>query len=109
MVTQTWISGRIGDWFTAANWTTGHVPAASDTAVINAGTATVSSGDPAVQGISILLGGLATGDSVTLEAIDASFGPSPSPAANTVLTVSGGNPVTSPLNATFLVEGNTSF
>ena len=42
MSIQTWISGRIGNWFNPANWTTGQVPVPGDSAVINAGTASVS-------------------------------------------------------------------
>ena len=114
MAIQTWISGRIGNWFTPANWTTGQVPVPGDSAVINAGTATVSQPTPGpvagVAGVSILLGGLDTGQPVTLEAVDAVFQAfSGASVINTVLTVTGGEPATSPLNATFLAKGNTSF
>ena len=114
MAVQTWISGRIGNWFTPANWTTGQVPVPGDSAVINAGTATVSQPTPGpvagVAGVSILLGGLDTGQPVTLEAVDAVFQAfSGASVINTVLTVTGGEPSSSPLNATFLAKGNTSF
>jgi RTX calcium-binding nonapeptide repeat (4 copies) len=114
MSIQTWISGRIGNWFNAANWTTGQVPVPGDSAVINTGTATVSQPVPGplagVAGVSILLGGLDTGQPVTLEAVDAVFEAfSGASVVNTVLTVTGGEPSSSPLNATFLAKGNTSF
>ena len=60
--------------------------------------------------MSILLGGLDTGQPVTLEAVDAVFQAfSGASVINTVLTVTGGEPASSPLNATFLAKGNTSF
>jgi hypothetical protein len=85
-----------------------------DSAVINTGTAIVAARQPGrrvvVTGVSILLGGLNTGEPVTLEAVDAAFlGSAGTPEIDTVITVSGGEPTISPLNATFLVEGNTSF
>ena len=46
MSIQTWISGRIGNWFNPANWTTGQVPVPGDSAVINTGTASVSQPTP---------------------------------------------------------------
>ncbi len=47
---------------------------------------------------------------MTLEAVDAAFlGSAGPPEIDAVITVSGGEPTSSPLNATFLVEGNTSF
>jgi hypothetical protein len=113
MAVQTWISGTIGNWFTPANWTTGQVPVPGDSAVIHAGTATVSRPPgllAGVDGVSILLGGLDTGQPVTLEAVDAVFQAfSGASVINTVLTVTGGEPSSSPLNATFLAKGNTSF
>lgn len=114
MAIQTWILSRIGNWFDPANWTTGQVPVPGDRAVINAGTAMVARPQPGpfavVAGVSILLGGLDTGESVTLEAVDAVFQDSGgTPEFDTVLTVSGGEPTRSPLNATFLAEGRTSF
>ena len=114
MSVQTWIAGRIGNWFNPANWTAGQVPVPGDSAVINAGTASVSRPSPGplagVAGVSILLGGLDTGQPVTLEAVDAVFQAfSGASVINTVLTVTGGEPASSPLNATFLAKGNTSF
>ena len=114
MSVQTWIAGRIGNWFNPANWTAGQVPVPGDSAVINAGTASVSEPTPGpvagVAGVSILLGGLDTGQPVTLEAVDAVFQAfSGASVINTVLTVTGGEPASSPLNATFLAKGNTSF
>ena len=97
MSVQTWIAGRIGNWFNPANWTAGQVPVPGDSAVINAGTATVSRPSPGplagVAGVSILLGGLDTGQPVTLEAVDAVFQAfSGASVINTVLTVAGGEP-----------------
>jgi hypothetical protein len=114
MAIQTWILSRIGNWFDPANWTTGQVPVPGDRAVINAGTAMVARPQPGpfavVAGVSILLGGLDTGEPVTLEAVDAVFQDSGgTPEFDTVLTVSGGEPTRSALNATFLAEGRTSF
>ena len=55
--TSTWNAGTIGDWFTAGNWTPAVVPTVGYSAMIGSGTAIVSAGSPAVQGVSILLGG----------------------------------------------------
>jgi len=109
MATQTWIAGKTGDWFTAANWTSGSVPAVGDTALIGSGTPTIAAGAAAIEGVTIVLGGSQVASPVTLEAIDAKFvGAGSKPETNTKLIVTGGQPAT-PLNAIFLVEGNTSF
>lgn len=109
--TSTWNPGTTGDWFAAGNWTPAVVPTAGYTAMIGSGTAIVSTGSPAVQGISILLGGLATGEPVTLEADNATFQGqlTPLPEINMTIQVAGGNPFLSPLNATFLVKGTTTY
>jgi len=111
--TSTWTAGTVGSWFTASNWSPAVVPTAGYTAVIGSGTAIVSSGSPAVLGVSILLGGLATGEPVTLEADNALFSfdgeLSPLPNIGTTIQVAGGNPFLSPLNATFLVKGTTTY
>jgi hypothetical protein len=111
MTTLTWTQGAAGDWFTAANWTPAQVPKTGDTAVVHAGTPTVSAGAPAVRGVSIVLGGLTVAQPVTLKAIDATFEGvgTPPNETDTVIDVTGGQPVTSPFNAVFLAEGNTSF
>ena len=108
--TATWKAGTVGDWFTAGNWTPSVVPTAGYTAQIGSGTAIVS-GSSAVQGVSLVLGGLATGEPVTLEADGATFEGlgSPPNETNMVITVIGGNPFLSPLNATFLVKGKTKY
>lgn len=108
--TATWKAGTVGDWFTAGNWTPSVVPTAGYTAQIGSGTAIVS-GSSAVQGVSLVLGGLATGEPVTLEADGATFEGLGSPPNETdmVITVIGGNPFLSPLNATFLVKGKTKY
>ncbi|MGD9885193.1 MAG: hypothetical protein AB7U95_34350 [Reyranella sp.] len=109
MTTQTWVSGVVGDWFTPANWTTDTVPVALDTAMIGSGNPTIGQGS-SILGQTIVLGGSATASSVTLTAIDSSFGQSTgTPSFATRLFATGGHPVTSPLRATFLVQGNTSF
>lgn len=109
--TSIWTAGTIGDWFTASNWTPAVVPTAGYTAMIGAGTAIVSAGSPAVQGISILLGGLATGEPVILEADNAIFqGLTTSGSeVNMTIQVAGGHPFLSPLNATFVAKGNTMY
>src|SRR4051812_41117705 len=109
--TATWNGGTVGDWFTAGNWTPSVVPTAGYTAHIGSGTAIVSSGDGPVQGISVVLGGLATGEPVILEADNATFegvGVPPTE-TNMVITVIGGNPFLLPLNATFLIKGKTTY
>ena len=109
MATQTWVSGVVGDWFLPANWTTDTVPIQLDTALIGSGNPIIGDGS-AILGQTIVLGGSTTASSVTLTAIGSSFGPSTgSPSVATRLFVAGGHPVTSPLRATFLVEGDTSF
>lgn len=109
--TVAWNSGVTGDWFAASNWTPAVVPTAGYSATIGSGTAIVSAGHGAVQGVSILLGGLATGEPVTLEADGAVFKGLGLPPNETdmVIQVSGGNPFLSPLNATFLVKGKTKY
>lgn len=79
--------------------------------MIRSGTAIVSAGHAAVQGVSILLGGLATGEPVILQADGATFKGLGLPPNETdmVIQVSGGNPFLSPLNATFLVKGKTTY
>ena len=69
MTTQTWKPGITGNWSTASNWTPGGVPGAGDRAVVNNGTPQTGSGT-IVSGVSILLGGLATGQPVTLQATE---------------------------------------
>lgn len=109
--TSTWNPGTTGDWFTAGNWTPAVVPTAGYSVMIGSGTASVSTGSPAVQGISILLGGLATGEPVTLEADNATFQGQETPLSelNMTIQVAGGNPFLSPLNATFLAMGTTTY
>lgn len=110
--TQIWTPGNVGNWFTGANWKSGTVPQTGDTAVIQSGTAIISSlPNPSIVGEDIQLGGLTVGSPVTLVAIDATFEGSGSGASevNTTLTVTGGKPTGSTVDAIFLVEGNTSF
>jgi hypothetical protein len=109
--TATWNAGTVGDWFTAGNWTPAVVPTAGYTAHLGSGTAIVSANSDAVQGVSILLGGLATGEPVILQADGATFEGLGVPPNETdmVITVVGGNPFLSPLNATFLVKGRTTY
>lgn len=107
---STWTAGAVGSWFTPTNWSPAVVPTAGYTAMIGSGTAIVPTGSAAVQGVSIVLGGLATGEPVTLEADNAVFkGTSSIPELNMTIQVVGGNPFQSPLNATFLVKGKTTY
>jgi hypothetical protein len=55
---QTWVSGNIGDWGNTANWNGAQVPAGTDTATINNGTASITT----TQGCGVVLmgNGLAT-------------------------------------------------
>jgi len=108
---STWIAGTVGDWFTASNWTPAVVPTAGYTARIGSGRAIVSAGSPVVEGVSILLGGLATGEPVILEADNATFQglTTSSGETNMTIQVAGGNPFLSPLNATFVVRGSTTY
>jgi len=71
MATQTWMAGTSGLWNVASNWTSDTVPTTGDTAVIGSGEAIV--GGLTIQGESIVLGGLASGTSVTLTASGATF------------------------------------
>lgn len=110
METQTWVSGAVGDWFDPANWISGIPPAPRDTAIIGSGMPILGEGS-SILGQTIVLGGPQAAPTVTLSAIDASFGPYASNNASfaTRLIVSGGHPVTAPLHATLLAEGDTSF
>ncbi len=108
MATQTWIPDTIGDWFTAANWTSGSVPTTGDSAIIGSGMPTIASGAPSITREQIVLGGSQLASLVTLEAVGATFSGTGDPTDMT-LTVTGGDPSTGGLAATFLVEGATSF
>jgi hypothetical protein len=109
-ITTTWNAGTTGDWFSAANWTPAVVPTVGYSVQIGSGTAIVSTGSPAVQGLSILLGGLATGEPVILEADNATFEGQSTPTLEFMtIQVAGGHPFLSPLHALFLVKGSTSY
>jgi hypothetical protein len=108
VATQTWIPDTIGDWFTAANWTSGSVPTTGDSAIIGSGMPTIASGAPSITREQIVLGGSQLASLVTLEAVGATFSGTGDPTDMT-LTVTGGDPSTGGLAATFLVEGATSF
>lgn len=107
MATDVWDAGRVGPWFTAGNWASDQVPADGDTVTIGSGKAIINAGDPHILGETILLGGSPAGAPVTLEATSASFGPGSG--HSTSITVAGGDPTSSPLEATLLIEGTTSF
>ena len=115
MAVRTWNAGTVGVWFDVDNWTTepppDSVPVTGDTVIIGSGTSTINAGDPSILGEAILLGGLAVGSSVTLEAISATFDDTTTSTGrvNTSITVAGGEPTSSPLNAIFLIEGSTPF
>jgi hypothetical protein len=55
---QTWVSGNVGDWGSTANWGGAQVPAGTDTATINNGTASITTNQGC--GITLLGNGLAT-------------------------------------------------
>jgi hypothetical protein len=109
MATDVWDAGTVGPWFTAGNWASDQVPVDGDTVTIGSGKAIINAGDPHIQGETILLGGSPAGASATLEAVSASFGPGSGSGHSTSITVAGGDPTSSPLAATFLIEGTTSF
>jgi hypothetical protein len=50
MAVQTWQLGRVGNWFTAANWASGSVPQEGDTVIIESGTSIIDAGDPPILG-----------------------------------------------------------
>ncbi len=120
--TLTWVPGTSGGWFDAGNWTvSGGIPSSSfpqtsDTAIVNSGTAQISSGGQ-ILGETIKLGGVASGGTVSLTATDTTFAPVtsgtgqsgfPKVVTNEFLMVTGGGS-SSPVNATLIAHGTTTF
>src|SRR5690242_12287948 len=104
-----WRDGVTGNWFAAGNWTTGVVPATGDTAIIESGTAIISSSSaPVIVGEAIVLGGADDGSAAILQTVDARFEGSGSGATevNATLTVTGELGTT---HAFFIAQGDTSF
>ena len=80
MAIRTWIPGRLGNWFNAANWTTtppppNDFPQPHDTAIVRSGTPVVASTDPHIADVNIFLGGPDDTAAVTLQATSGFFGP----------------------------------
>jgi hypothetical protein len=107
--TQTWIAGRVGQWFDTANWTSGTVPSVGDTVIIPSGMPEIDG--QTIGGEQITLGGSSSSSIVTLVANSATFEPLVTPGPTVVeqsLTVTGGNP-SNPMTATLLSSGTTSY
>jgi hypothetical protein len=80
MAIRTWIPGRLGNWFTPANWTTtppppNDFPQPGDTAIVRSGTPVVTAADRAIADEHIVLGGLDATAPVTLHVTSGFFGP----------------------------------
>ena len=80
MAIRTWIPGRLGNWFNAANWTTAppppnNFPQPGDTAIVRSGTPVVTAADPAIADEHIVLGGPDDTAAVTLHVTSGFFGP----------------------------------
>ena len=108
MATQTWIASTVGDWFTAANWTSDIVAEAGDTVIIASGTPRIPAGS--VLGEQITLGGSIAGSTVTLQATSTTFGPAfiSSLTVDETLTMMGGDP-SSRVTGTLFSQGITAF
>jgi hypothetical protein len=106
MATQTWSPGAVGDWATGSNWNTGVPPATGDFAIVNSGFPIIDEGST-ISGVQILLGGEPTSSTVILGAVDSTFAAAGDD--DMQIFVRGGHPVTSPLHARFIVEGDTFF
>jgi hypothetical protein len=100
--TYTWTGAVDSHWENSANWTPNGVPESGDTAAIPSGTSnspTIS--DRNIEGVQIALGN-SDGGSVTLDAASVKF-------FEGGLTVTGGAPGASTVNATLSCHGNVSF
>ena len=100
--TYTWTGAVDSHWENHANWEPNGVPEKGDTAAIPSGTSnspTIS--DPEIKDVQIVLGS-SDGGSVTLGAASVKF-------TDVSLTVTGGAPGPSPVNATLSCQGNVTF
>ena len=100
--TYTWTGAVDSHWENPANWRPNGVPESGDTAAIPSGTSnspTISDRD--IKGVQIALGST-DGGSVTLGAASVTF-------TDVSLTVTGGDPGSSPVNATLSCQGSISF
>ena len=80
MAIRTWISGTLGNWFNAANWTTAppppnNFPQPGDTAIVRFGTPVVAATDLAIADERIAPGGPDDTAAVTLHVTSGFFGP----------------------------------
>ncbi len=100
--TYTWTGEVDSHWDNPANWKPNGIPQSGDTAAISSGTSnspTISGRH--IKGVQIALGS-PDGGSVTLGAGSADF-------TEVNLTVTGGDPGSSPVNATLSCQGDISF
>ncbi len=100
--TYTWTGAVDSHWEDPANWKPNGIPQSGDTAAIPSGTSnspTIS--DQHIKDVQIALGS-PDGGSVTLGAASVNF-------TEGSLTVTGGAPGPSPVNATLSCQGNVSF
>ncbi len=100
--TYTWTGEVDSHWDNPANWKPNGIPQSGDTAAISSGTSnspTISGRH--IKGVQIALGS-PDGGSVTLGAASADF-------TEVNLTVTGGDPGSSPVNATLSCQGDISF
>jgi|GEM_PF-2911004 len=99
--TYTWTGAVDSHWENPANWKPNAIPQRNDTAVISSGTSnspTISNRQ--IDEVQIVLGS-PDGGSVNLGATSVSF-------TDVSLTVTGGNPGSSPANATLSCQGSVS-
>jgi hypothetical protein len=111
MTTRTW-NGGTGDWFERANWNPQGAPETGDNLIISSGAAIISGSTTSgatITGEAITLGGSVSATSATLSATSATFAPTSSGAADMTLTVSGGDPSGTVLNAGFVTSGGVVF
>jgi hypothetical protein len=99
--TFTWTGAADIHWENPRNWTPNGVPESGDTAAIPSGTSkSPRISDPTIKGVQIALGS-ADGGSVTLDAESVDF-------TGAGLTVTGGAPGASTVNATLSCQGNVT-
>ena len=100
--TYTWTGAVDNHWENPANWKPNGIPQGGDTAAIPSGTSNSPAiSDQHIKDVQIVLGS-PDGGSVTLSAASVNF-------IERGLTVTGGAPGPSPVNATLSCQGNVSF